>query len=66
VGFDYINTFLKLKAEVSGYPDWVRSPADEELYVETFWNNEGIGSPSNPTLQNGVWPISASTPCGGI
>ena len=30
---DYINTFLKLKAEASGYPSWVRSPEDEELYV---------------------------------
>ena len=39
---DYINTFLKLKAEASGYPGWVRSPEDEELYVETFWKNEGI------------------------
>jgi len=27
---DYINTFLKLKAGGSGYPSWVRSPADEE------------------------------------
>ena len=39
---DYINTFLKLKAEASGYPGWVRSPADEELYIETFLKNEGI------------------------
>jgi len=39
---DLINTFLKLKAEASGYPGWVRNPADEELYVETFWENEGI------------------------
>jgi hypothetical protein len=23
---NYINTFLKLKAEASGYPGWVRSP----------------------------------------
>jgi len=37
---DYINTFLKLKAEASGYPGWVRNPADEELYVVTFWKNE--------------------------
>jgi len=36
---DYINTFLKLKAEASGYPGWVRSPEDEELYVVTFWKN---------------------------
>jgi len=38
---DYINTFLKLKAEESGYPGWVRNPEDEEQYVETFWKNEG-------------------------
>jgi len=25
----YINTFLKLKAEASGYPGWVLGPADE-------------------------------------
>jgi len=39
---DYINTFLKLKAEASGYSGWVRNPGDEELYVKTFWKNEGI------------------------
>jgi len=33
---------LKLKAEASGYPSWVCSPEDEELYIETFWKNEGI------------------------
>jgi len=38
---DYINTFLKLKAEASGYPGWVRSPAVEELYIESLWKNEG-------------------------
>jgi hypothetical protein len=27
---DYINTFLKLKAEASGYPRWDRGPEDEE------------------------------------
>ena len=39
---DYINTFLKLKAEASGYPGWVCSPEDKELYIGTFRNNEGI------------------------
>ena len=37
-----INSFLKLKAEASGYPDWVRSSEDEERYFETFWESEGI------------------------
>jgi len=38
---EYINTFLELKAEVSGYPGCVRIPDVEERYVETFRNNEG-------------------------
>ena len=39
---EYINTFLKLKAEASGYPSWVRTPADEDRYVEEFSQSEGI------------------------
>jgi len=39
---DYINTFLKLKAEASVYSGWLRSPEDEEQYVESFWTKEGI------------------------
>jgi hypothetical protein len=38
----YINTFLKLKAEASGYPSFVRTPADEDQYVQTFFTCEGI------------------------
>jgi len=30
---EYINTFLKLKAEASGYPSWVRTADDEDLYI---------------------------------
>jgi len=39
---DCINTFLKLKAEVSGYPSWVRSPEDDERYIHSFRECEGI------------------------
>jgi hypothetical protein len=39
---DYINTFLKLKAEASGYPSWVRTSDDEDRYIELFWESEGI------------------------
>ena len=38
----YINTFLQLKAEASGYPSWVRSPSDEDRYIVDFKQNEGI------------------------
>jgi hypothetical protein len=30
---EYIDTFLKIKAESSGYPSWVRTPADEDRYI---------------------------------
>ena len=39
---EYINTFLKLKAEASGYPSWVQSPADEDRYTSQFAASEGI------------------------
>jgi len=37
----YIDTYLKLKAEASGFPASVRTPADEERYIESFWKSEG-------------------------
>ena len=37
---EYINTFLKLKAEASGYPSWVRTSADEDQYIEMFWQGD--------------------------
>jgi len=39
---NYIYRFLKLKAEANGYPGWVRSPEDEDRYVESFWQVECI------------------------
>jgi hypothetical protein len=38
----YIKTFLKLKAEASGYPNWVQCRADEDRYVSDFQASEGI------------------------
>ena len=37
----YIDTFLKLKTD-SGYPDWVRTPEDEDRYIANFYAGEGI------------------------
>jgi hypothetical protein len=39
---DYINTFLKLKAEASGFPTWVRTHDDEESYIKAFYEIEGV------------------------
>ena len=38
----YIDTSLKLKAEASGDSAWVRTPGDEERYIESFCKSEGI------------------------
>jgi hypothetical protein len=37
----YIYTFLKLKAEASGYSSWVTCPEDEDQYVRSFSWKEG-------------------------
>ena len=39
---EYINMFLKLKAEASGYSRCVRSPEDEERYIENFFARESV------------------------
>ena len=38
----YIDTFLKLKAEASGYPSWVQCPADEDHYISESGASEDI------------------------
>jgi hypothetical protein len=39
---EYINTFLKLKAEASGYLNWVQYPADEDRYISKFQESDSI------------------------
>ena len=43
-----------MKAEAIGYPGWVHSPEDEELYVESFWKNEGISLEKESIKSNAV------------
>jgi hypothetical protein len=38
----YIETFLKLKAEASGYPGWVEGPEVQDRYVQYHRESEGI------------------------
>jgi len=38
----YIDTFLKLKTEASGYPDWVQTPEYDDRYIANFYASEGI------------------------
>ena len=38
----YINTFLKLKQESSGYPQNVTSETERQEYIDNYFNHEGI------------------------
>ena len=40
---EYVNIFLKLKQESSGYPFWVQSEEDKDRYIEDYRRAEGIG-----------------------
>lgn len=38
----YVNTFLKTKQEASGFPEWIRTTADEEKYIQDYKQHEKI------------------------
>ena len=39
---EYVNMFLKLKQKSSGYPSWVQSDEDRDIYIEEYRRAEGI------------------------
>jgi hypothetical protein len=39
---DYINIFLKLKPEATGYPNCLQCPEDEDRYISEFQRSEGF------------------------
>jgi hypothetical protein len=39
---EYVNTFLKLKQEASGWPAWVHTEEDKNKYIELYYQEEGI------------------------
>ena len=39
---EYVNYFLRLKQESSGFPDWVQTPEDQEKYIDEYYKHEGI------------------------
>ena len=38
----YINTFLKLKQQASGYPDNIKTEEEKENYIRKYFEHEGI------------------------
>lgn len=39
---EFINKFLKIKQEATGYPSWVKTEADKDKYIKDYFDNEGI------------------------
>ena len=44
---NYINTFLTIKAEASGYPDNVKTDEDKKNYIQQLEEKEGIAVDEN-------------------
>ena len=38
----YINTFLRIKQESSGYPDWCKTEKDKIKFKQDYFEAEGI------------------------
>lgn len=39
---EYINTFLKVKQEASGWPDWCVDEVSKQRYIQQYFEKEGI------------------------
>ena len=49
---DYVNTFLKIKQEASGFPNWVLNETDQNQYINDYYKNEGILLEKNKIVFN--------------
>ena len=39
---EYVNYFLRIKQESSGFPDWVETPEDQGKYINNYYEHEGV------------------------
>jgi len=52
----YVNTFLKIKQEASGWPDWVGKDDDKrQQYLDDYRAHEGISLEANKIEKNPGW-----------
>ncbi|XP_041349362.1 uncharacterized protein LOC121368687 [Gigantopelta aegis] len=49
---DYINTFLKLKQEASGWPEWCVTEEDKNQYIRQYRDKEGIQLDQDKIVKN--------------
>jgi hypothetical protein len=50
----YINAFLKMKQEASGWPSWVHTDDDKEEYIRRYREREGIDLDRGKIEHNGA------------
>jgi len=48
----YLELFLKVKQESSGYPSWVQSEEDKDRYIQYYFENQGIKLDKNKIAYN--------------
>ncbi|XP_071507356.1 uncharacterized protein [Diadema antillarum] len=48
----YINTFLKIKQEASGWPDWCKTENDREKYLSDYRDREGFELDRDKIVKN--------------
>lgn len=49
---EYINTFLKMKQEASGWPSWCKTEDDRQKYIDNYFEKEGIKLEYNRIQKN--------------
>ena len=49
---DYINKFVKIKQEVSGWPKWCKTDDDKRKYIQDYYDREGIWLNANNIKKN--------------
>ena len=49
---DYVNTWLRLKQESSGYPSWAQTPAQKAEFVRLYQEKEGIALDPEQIIKN--------------
>jgi len=49
---EYINKFLKLKQEASGWPEWCDAEEKKEQYLQNFFQREGVRLDKNAVKKN--------------
>ncbi|XP_054257051.1 uncharacterized protein LOC128982036 [Macrosteles quadrilineatus] len=50
---DFINKFLKMKQEASGYPGWCETDEDKNKYIDDYFKKEGVQLEKDKIVKNG-------------